>query len=84
MTTFSRDYGATAGDAKVVAVRTNRTAFDGEDKSAYVLVPEGDARVTAAWESHDVLRIRRSASKCVFLEIHLFKGTQTRYNDAPL
>lgn len=84
VTTFRRNCGATVGYAKVVAVRSSGTAFDGEDNSTYVLVSEGGTPVTAAWESHDVLRIRRSAGKSVYLEIRVFNGMQIRYDDEPL
>ncbi|MDQ1919535.1 hypothetical protein [Massilia pseudoviolaceinigra] len=83
-TTFRRNCGATTGFVKVVAVQASADAFDGDDKSNYVLVSDTDTPVTATWEGADVLRIRRSAGKSVFLEIRVFDGMQIRYNDEPL
>ncbi|MCE3604872.1 DUF5412 domain-containing protein [Massilia sp. P8910] len=84
VTTFRRNCGATTGYVNVVSVRSSSTAFDGEDKSTYVLMSEAETPVTASWESHGVLRIRRSAGKSVFLEIRVFDGMQIRYNDEPI
>jgi hypothetical protein len=83
-TMFKRNCGATTGYSQVIAVRASATAFDGEDNTNWVFLSDAEPPTKAAWEGNDVLRIHRLSGKGVFLEVHVFRGMQIRYNDEPL